>query len=275
MQHAKARRPDSSLPEVVPVENLKENAIRHDGLYYKYPNPTQTFSPRAHPNQGDSSPYISAVTPHPHQWNDGSLVGAQRVKKSSRKKFALLIALATFIFTGIVVAAGLSIPLVKFRARLNPDDYAPIQPLEVNTLKKSSYCNSQGRLTGDSLFTTRKGNASFDLNCGVIFQEGLAAYDPASNVSISKGTVRNIAAIVSYSMDDCIQACASLNAMTENADKESPKCQSVTFIPEMKISVDLYEGNCFLKNSTLFDISQAGVNVDAISAEVHRLRNET
>ena len=275
MQHAKGRRPDSSLPEVVPVEILKENAIRHNDLYYKYPNPTQPFSPLPHSNQGNSSPYTSAVTPHPYQWNDSSSLGTKQVEKSSRKKFALLIALGTFILTGIAVAAGIGIPLFKLRARLNPDDYAPIQPLKVNTIKTSSYCNNQGRLSGDSLFTTQKGTASFDLKCGVILQEGLAAYDPVSNVSISKGTMRNIAAIVSYSVDDCLQACASLNAMAEDADKESPRCQSVTFIPEMKISVDLYEGNCFLKNSTLFDISQAGVNVEAVSAEVHGLRNET
>lgn len=279
MEHAEAHRPDTTLPEVVPVENLKANTIRHDDSYYKYPQPTQPFSPLGHSNQDSNSPYVSAVTPYPHHtWNDGSTVGVKGSEKTSRKNFAALVALATFLFTALALAAGLGIPLAQCRNRLNPNHYAPLQPNKVNNLKRGAYCNDRGQLTRDTLFKTRNGSASFDLKCGVIFQEGLPALDPISNVSSSQGTVRNIQMIVSYSVSDCIEACHSLNALTENKEKnsESPKCQSVTFIPALAGALGQgYDGNCFLKNSTLFDLSQASVSVVAVSAEVHRLRKGT
>lgn len=274
MQHDADRRPETSLPEVVPVESLKENTIRHDDSYYKYSAPTQPFSPLAHSNEGSSSAYTSAVTSHPAPWNDGSTIGVKGFEKTSRKKFAILVALAIFLLTALALGTGLGIPLAKCRNQLDPNNYAALQPLKINTLRKSAYCNNNGKLSGAPVFTTRNGDASFDLKCGVIFQEGLPAFDPANNGSKAKGTVRNIAAIVSYSVSDCLHACASLNNMTENVDQESPKCQSVTFIPAMKGALDMYDGNCFLKNSTLFQSDQASVSVSAVSAEVRKLRSQ-
>jgi len=279
MEHAEVPRPDTTLPEVVAAEHLKANINRHDDSYYKYPQPTQPFSPLGHSSQYSNSPYVSAVTPYPHHtWNDGSTVGVKGFEKTSRKNFAALIALATFLFTALAIATGLGIPLAQCRNRLNPNNYSPLQPDKISNLKKGAYCNDRGQLTRDPLFTTRNGSASFDLKCGVILQEGLPALDPTSNVSSLQGTVRNIQTIVSYSVSDCIEACHSLNAMSEDKEKnsENPKCQSVTFIPALSGALSQgYGGNCFLKNSTLFDLSQASVSVVAVSAEVHRLREGT
>ncbi|KAK5939896.1 hypothetical protein PMZ80_008278 [Knufia obscura] len=279
MQEASKHRPDTSLPEVVPVENLKSNTIRHDDSYYRHPNPTQPFSPLAVSGQGSYSPYTATATttPYPHQWNDGPTSGVKITQRKSRIKFAALVTLATFIITALAMGAGLGIPLAKSQSKLDPNNYAPLHPSKVVLIERPEYCDSNGRSAGNTLFTTRKGDASFDVKCGTIFQEGLPAFDPTTaslpgSEQVARGTVRNVATIVSYSVDDCMYACASFNNMTENPDPASPKCQGVTFIAALQSAVDMLSGNCFLKNATLFDIGQASVSLTAVSAELSTLR---
>lgn len=278
MEHAEAHIPDATLPEVVPVENFKANTVRNDDSY-KYPCPTQHSSPLAYANQGSHSPYVSAAMPNTHHsLDDGSALGIKAFEKASRRKFAGLVASATFIFAALALGTGLGVPLTECRSRLEPYKYAPLQPDEVQSLKKGEYCGDLATLTKGALFTTRYGSASFDLKCGVILQEGLPALDPTSNVSSSQGTVRNIQVIVSYSVSDCIEACHSLNVMTKDEEKnsESPECQSVTFIPALSVALGQgHYGNCFLKNSTVFELNKASVDVAAVSAEIHRLRKGT
>ena len=207
------------------------------------------------------SQYAAQTPPY----NENTAIGVSGFHKTSRKKFAALVALATFLFTALAFGTGLGIPFAKCRNRFDPNSYAPLPPLQINTAKKNGFCNNAGKLTRNRVFNPRKG-----------FQEGLAAFDPVANTSstASNGVVRNIAAIVAYDVSDCIHACASLNQMDVNDDIASPRCQSVTFISEMKDNVDLYDGNCFLKNATVAELGQAAMSTAAVSAEVHRLRSE-
>lgn len=276
MEHRAEHRPEGTLPEVVPIENLQANTIRHDDSYYRYSRPTQPFSPLANSNQDSRSSYVSAVASSPnHTGNGGSTVGVSGFETTSRRKFAVLVAMASFLFTALALAIGLGIPLALCRKRLDPDGYAPLLPEKVYSLKKGAYCNDRGELTRDNIFTIPNGTATFELSCGVAFREGLPALDPTNDGTTSNGTVRNIQVIVSYSVSDCILACHSLNVMTEEKERNytSPQCQSVTFIPTLSDALSRgNDGNCYLKNSTVFDLSRAAVRVVAVSAELQRLR---
>lgn len=269
MQQNQDDKHDSSfLPEVVPIEALKSNTIRHDETWYL--NPHTVYSPLS------NSPYTSSPSQQTYVQApiDDHSLRVQSFEKTSRKKFALLCVLVTFLATALVFSIALGIPLALSRNKLDPNNYAVLPALQVDTLKKNGFCDNNGDLVGGSVFTTRDGSASFDIECGVIFQEGLPAYDPAANSKTPSGTVRNIAALVTYTVSDCLEACASLNNLTIDKVTDSPKCQSVTFITKLQGAVEGYGGNCFLKNSTLQDLGQAAVSKDAaVSAEVHRLRN--
>lgn len=270
MQQNQDNKPNSSiLPEVVPIEGLTSNTIRHDEDSYLQPQTTRSpLSNFPYTNSPSQYTYPEATT------NDHSL-RIQGSDKTSREKFALLCVLATFIATALIFSIGLGMPLAKSRNKLAPNNYAVLPSSQVNTLKKNDFCDSKGDLTRDSVFTTRGGNASFDINCGVIYQEGLPAYDPTTTSGPAVGTVRNVAALVAYTVSDCIEACASLNDLTLNKIADSPKCQSITFISNLEGAVEAYDGNCFLKNATLQDLSQAAVSKEAaVSAEVHRLRTQ-
>ena len=267
-----ARHDSAHYPEVVPVENLSSNTLRHESDWYLKPQHTSTSLPNS---KDRLSPFQNGLL-YPQPGLDDATIPVEGAGRTSRKKLALVCALFTFLFTALALSTGLGIPLAKCKNRLIGDNYRPLQPLQVNTVRKSNFCNSNGELTRDSIFTARNSSASFDLHCGVIFQAGLAAFDPKSTTAVPNGTVRNIAAITAYSVDDCISACVSLNTNEVNADTESPRCQSVTFIAQVQSSVNAYDGNCFLKNATVQDLNQASISKDsAVSAEVHRLRKET
>lgn len=270
MQQNQDNKIDSSaLPEVVPIEGLKSNPIRHDDDWYMKPH--TAYSPLS------NSPYTSSPSQQTYAQTttDNHSLRVQGFEKTSRKKFALLCVLATFLVTALVFGIGLGIPLALSRNKLAPNNYAVLPALQVDTLKKTGFCDKNGELTRSSLFTARDGSSSFDIECGVIFQEGLPAFDPTTNSNQPSGTVRNIAALVAYTVSDCIEACASFNNLTLNKIADSPKCQSITFISKLRGAVDGYGGNCFLKNATLQDLRQAAVSKEAaVSAEVHRLRNQ-
>ena len=54
--------------------------------------------------------------------------------------------------------------------------------------------------------------------------------------------IKDIIAIISYSMDDCIEACSSVNEFAV-----SPACAGVTFKPTLS---EFPAGNCWLKTGT-------------------------
>lgn len=98
-----------------------------------------------------------------------------------------------------------------------------------------------------------------------------AALNPL-DPEVSTWTPRNIAVLVMYRVDDCLAACANLNDLARDKNLFRPMCQSITFVLSMKSALSQFPGNSFLRNSTLFDLKQAGISVDAVSAEASGLR---
>lgn len=215
----------------------------------------------------------SIGSPYTQSPDDSGMIAPHDFHKTSRKNFALLVALGVFLFTALALSTGLGIPLAQCRNKLNPDGYAPIPALNVTSVKKGKFCNKNGNLTRNQRYYASD-TFSFDLYCAKEFRESSEAFDPFTKNRVAKGVIRDIVAIVAYSVPDCISACTSMNEIVKAGNSSSPPCQSITFVPNMQETVIGERGNCFLKNATINDLNSAYVNLDAVSAEVHRLRNE-
>lgn len=268
-------RPESAaLPEVVPVESLHGRPMRHEDSWYAQP---QLLSPPSASNSSSNLPQTAITAPYPQSSlypEVSDTVGLKGFHKTSRRKFALLVALAVFLFTSVALSTGLGIPLAKCRNRLVPSNYAPVTASKVESVRKNDFCDKNGQLTRDSRFTARGGNGHFDLHCGLVFSASLPAYDPATDNGLANGAIQNRIVIVAYSVADCIQACATMNSIAKAGNSSSPPCQSITFLPDMAAELEKNGGNCFIKNATVNDLNLANKDPTAVSAEVQRLRGE-
>lgn len=260
------RPPSGSFPEVVhPYGTDSPEVSCEDGLHLHATHPSPASSSKILNDEPPNSTYIS------YSPSNSGKVRMHDFHKTSRKTFALLCGLAVFLFTAIALSTGLGIPLAKCRNELDPEKYAPLAATDVVSVQKGKFCNSKGVLTRDAQYNVSS-TFHFDLYCGREFQRGGSAFDPVTKSGIPNGTVQDIMVVVAYSVPDCINACASMNLLASAGNSTSPPCQSVTFLANMKDSVASRQGNCFLKNATINDLSSAESNVDAVSAEVHRLR---
>lgn len=269
MQHnTKADRYSTSLPEVVPASSLEADADRNNDW---------STAPHSMSSPSSDSDYTNsqqaAATPKyllDSQGSEHGILPMHGFRKTTRKKFAALIALGVFLFTTLAFSTGLGIPLAKCRNRFSPNNYAPLPPGNINTVKFNGFCDKNGELTRQPIYNA-SGNAQFDLFCGQDFTSGLPALNPSTGAT--DGRVRDMVAIVAYSVGSCIEACASMNELAIEDTPENPKCQSVTFTSQMQASVNRQGGNCFLKNATLANLDQAYIDNDIyVSAEVHLLR---
>lgn len=259
------RTDDATLPEVVPVESTnKDNTIYHHYSWFERPIPTS--------DNGSDAPITSITNPYSHAIEE-STIGVKGFHKTWRKNFALLVALGIFLFTALALSTGLGIPLAKCRNRVSPDGYAALGPLKVNLVKMDAFCNKNGKLTRNSTYEVNE-SFHFDLYCGVKFNPGLPAYDAIARNGVANGTIQNILSIVSYSVSDCINACASMNKVAKAGDSTNPPCQSITFLAGMGAAVTQHDGNCFLKAATVNNLNDGVSDNNAISAEVGRLRKE-
>lgn len=261
-------RDSTFLPEVVPASNLETDTSRHNDWFSK---PNAPPSPSFHSDY-NSSRHIAANPKYllNFQGSEHGIVPMHGFKKTTRKKFATLVALGVFLFTALALSTGLGIPFAKCRNRFSPNSYAPLPPSNINSLKFNGFCNQNGELTRPSIYNT-SGNTQFDLFCGSDFTSGLPALNPSTGAT--DGRVRDIIAIVAYSVGNCIEACASMNKLAIQVDFQNPRCQSVTFSSKMKTFLSEQGGNCFLKNATLASLNQANDDDSTyVSAEVHSLR---
>ncbi|KAL8378024.1 hypothetical protein RB595_008628 [Gaeumannomyces hyphopodioides] len=91
----------------------------------------------------------------------------------------------------------------------------------------------------DKATVTAFGDARFSLECG---------RDSQGTGREAAGALSVIVAHWAYSLDDCLDSCASMNARSASARRDL-RCRLVVFRNSMKATVD-NGGNCFLKNAT-------------------------
>lgn len=200
-------------------------------------------------------------------------IAATQKAGTRAKLLTVFAALCVIAPTAIALGVGLGVPLSQCRAQTNPDNYSVLSANQVTLLRHDNYCNSNGQLTRNRVYDIGRDNASFDLFCGMDFPAGVYAYDAKSTAGKLNGTIYNIAIITTYTVDDCIRACYSLNELAIDKDVESPTCQSISFTADLQNAVKDYRGNCFLKNATIFALSEAVMGEGtAVSAEIHELR---
>ncbi|KAF5242898.1 hypothetical protein FAUST_3065 [Fusarium austroamericanum] len=112
-------------------------------------------------------------------------------------------------------------------------DYAPKPPVEVNKLQLPCPGNKQK----ETRFASRDGKTRFKWWCGVDA--------PYGNAAKEGGRITDIA-ILAYSIDDCMQACANIY----QRDQAGVACKSIVFSKTMFSSYTSRNANCYLKNGT-------------------------
>ena len=89
-------------------------------------------------------------------------------------------------------------------------------------------------------------NQNFTYYCGVDF---------GNLKSSTGGNITDIAAIIAYSIEDCIDACSAINLQSALQGRLGAlECTSITFLSaSTKETISFGGGNCWLKNGTLAD----------------------
>jgi hypothetical protein len=83
------------------------------------------------------------------------------------------------------------------------------------------------------------------------------------------GNITDIAAIVAYTIEDCIDACSAITFQTFIQDiKGGPTCSGVTWFADAKAVTGVNNGNCWLKNGTLADGVSGRTAADCVSAQL-------
>lgn len=72
-------------------------------------------------------------------------------------------------------------------------------------------------------------------------------------------------ALWAYSLDDCVDSCASMNARSAAAGRDDVRCRLVVFQAPLR-SMAASGGNCFLKNATRAAGNDGIYNVNAVTA---------
>jgi hypothetical protein len=103
-------------------------------------------------------------------------------------------------------------------------------------------------------------NQNFKYICGV---------DLGNLPSAAGGNITDVAAIIAYTIEDCIDACSAITFQTYiQGIKGGPTCSSVSWFADAKSVVGVGNGNCWLKNGTLAN-GQTGKAADhSISAQL-------
>jgi hypothetical protein len=72
------------------------------------------------------------------------------------------------------------------------------------------------------------------------------------NLPNDAGTnIRDIAAIIAYTVEDCVDACSAITFQTMIQGYETgPTCSSVSWFADAKSVVGIGNGNCWLKSGT-------------------------
>lgn len=130
------------------------------------------------------------------------------------------------------------------------EDYAPADQNEVSSLRNDCDPN---RNTVNSFGHVFSPSCNFDYYKNFPAAEG--------------GVIADIMVMISYSWQDCLDACSGLN--NRSSQWEMPtRCRSIVFKTNMRDSTAASLGNCWLKNATLADPGQAKANQYAMSAKL-------
>jgi len=111
--------------------------------------------------------------------------------------------------------------------------------------------------TGISVTAPPGWRQNYTYHCGLEYRAGSAA--------ASGGTIRDIATIIAYSVEDCIESCFGLN-IASFASEFALKCSAVFFSIDLEASVTASTGNCVLKNDTLAAGTSAASNAFGVTA---------
>lgn len=87
-------------------------------------------------------------------------------------------------------------------------------------------------------------NESFTITCGV---------DSLYGVPTIEGSQKSLqvrAALIAYSLDDCIEACSAYSSFNERSGDSQLQCKSVSWDRRMEEAMGNNHVNCWLKNGT-------------------------
>ncbi|OBS20198.1 hypothetical protein FPOA_11920 [Fusarium poae] len=220
-----------------------------------------------HAHQADKAP---EVVPHDH--NTHGHVPEYEAPSSKRQKppfglglwvFAGLVALLTALIVGAGVGGGLGAALMnkssdcqeETASTSSPADveptscptqsnntsendtapYVPKPPSEVSALRLICPDDKQD----ETKYKSRKGY-EFRWWCGVDAPNGQESKEGGGIYDVS---------IFSYTIGDCMEACANLYKKG-SGNKIEPNCRSLVFSMRMANYVDNHNANCFLKNGS-------------------------
>jgi hypothetical protein len=83
---------------------------------------------------------------------------------------------------------------------------------------------------------------------GPVFTTYCAANYENDGPSVNgSGTVKDIAALIAYSINDCMEMCVGYNSGRNNYGS-GETCAVVSFVANMSVWLSRYDGNCFLKS---------------------------
>jgi hypothetical protein len=83
---------------------------------------------------------------------------------------------------------------------------------------------------------------------------------PSAN---GNGTVRDIIALIAYSINDCMEMCVGYNRW--NSYEPGERCAAVSFVADFRQWLSVFSGNCFLKSQVGFQNTLSGVASAAIT----------
>ncbi|KAI8721540.1 hypothetical protein NCS52_00295600 [Fusarium sp. LHS14.1] len=158
--------------------------------------------------------------------------------------FAVLVAAVTAIVVGGAVGGGLGAALANCQSRLRllPPRLAnahclrarkPRRPDQVNNLTLECPEAGKSREVGAT------DGYKFDMWCGIDAPYGTRTQDG--------GTISDIAGLIAYTLDDCLQACIQMRNFNESGHGVR-SCESVQFGARLKDHVAQYGSNCWLKD---------------------------
>jgi hypothetical protein len=132
-------------------------------------------------------------------------------------------------------------------------NYVPTSIRDIDTLALD--CPAIDGTTGRTHF-----NQNFKYTCGV---------DLGNQPSAAGGNITDLAAIIAYTIEDCIDACSAVTFQTFiHGVKGGPTCSSVSWFADAKSTVAVGNGNCWLKNGTLANGVSGRAATDSVSAQL-------
>jgi hypothetical protein len=152
-----------------------------------------------------------------------------------------------------IPAASASRIATSAAAAATATDYAPVAIRQVDTLALD--CPAIDGTTWRNHF-----NQDYKYTCGV---------DLGNLPSRDNGNITDIAAIIAYSVEDCIDACSAINFQTYlSASADATTCSSVSFFNQAAAVIGVGNGNCWLKKGRLAEGVSGKAADGSVSAQL-------